>query len=52
LTGVLSEISGVSQIPIYQTVTDTPSVISSGIDLSGPSDLFKKDYIYYKGVRK
>ena len=52
LTGVLSEISGVSQVPIYQTVTDTPSVISSGIELSGPSDLFKKDYIYYKGVRK
>ena len=52
LAGDLPEVSGVRQVPLLQTVVDIPSVNTSGVDLSVPSDLFKKDYIYYKGVRK
>jgi hypothetical protein len=52
LTGTLSDVSGVVQEPLFQTVVDRPAVPSSGIDMSLPSDLLKKNYIYYMGVRK
>ena len=51
-TGELPDISGVVQTPLFETVVDRPSISSSGIILSGPSKLFKKDYVYYKGERK
>ena len=50
-TGYLSEVSGVKQSPIYETTVATPSVRSSGIDLGGLADKFKKNFSYYLGDR-
>ena len=50
--GDLPDVSGVTQIPLFETVEDRPALKASGVRLSGPSDLFKKDYVYYKGERK
>ena len=57
MTGVLSQISGIIQTPLTDTVI-IPAIPSSGIrldfDLSlnkGLSSLFKKDFIYFLGKR-
>ena len=50
-TGYLSEVSGVKQSPIYETIVATPSVRSSGVDLGGLADKFKKNFSYYLGDR-
>ena len=44
-TGELPDISGVVQTPLFETVVDRPSISSSGIILSGPSKLFKKELV-------
>ena len=57
LTGVLTDISGIVQTPLIETI-DIPAVPSSGVRLSfdlarneGLSNLFKKDFIYFLGKR-
>tara|TARA_B100000131_G_scaffold272543_1_gene273542 strand:+ start:2283 stop:3704 length:1422 start_codon:yes stop_codon:yes gene_type:complete len=57
MTGILSQISGITQTPLTETVV-IPAIPSSGIrldfDLSfneGLSSLFKKDFIYFLGKR-
>ena len=50
-TGYLSVVSGVKQTPAYETVTAHPSIPTSGIDLGGLSNEFKKNFIYYLGDR-
>ena len=48
-TGYLSEVSGVKQTPAYETVTAHPSIPTSGIDLGGLSNEFKKNFNYNLG---
>jgi hypothetical protein len=48
LTGVLSEVSGVTQTALTETVTFVEPA-SSGVNLTENSDGFKKNYIYYMG---
>ena len=50
LTGVLSEISGVSRTDLEETYS-TFTLASSGILLSGDSEALKKNFIYYMGDR-
>ena len=50
LTGVLSEISGVSRTNLEETYS-TFTLASSGILLSGDSEALKKNFIYYMGDR-
>jgi hypothetical protein len=50
-TGILEEVSGVIQQPIYEDIIDGEVFISSGVEMSAESELFKKDYIYYLGER-
>ena len=50
-TGILSEVSGLVQTPIYETMEETPSITTSGVRLGGLSEKFKKNYIYYLGDR-
>jgi hypothetical protein len=49
LTGVLSEVSGVTQTAITESYVNVVSPASSGYSLVEPSEDFKKDYIYYMG---
>ena len=49
-TGTLNEISGITQTPLTTVVT-IPAVPVSGVRLTGNSQDFKKDYIYYLGQR-
>tara|TARA_B100001287_G_scaffold217201_2_gene186073 strand:+ start:653 stop:2359 length:1707 start_codon:yes stop_codon:yes gene_type:complete len=49
-TGTLSEISGITQTPLTGVVT-IPAIAVSGVRLTGNSQDFKKDYIYYLGQR-
>ena len=49
-TGVLDTISGVIQTPLYQHITGSTGS-SSGIVFNDSIETFKKDYIYYKGLR-
>jgi len=48
LTGVLSEVSGINQTALTETVTFVEPA-SSGVNLTESSDSFKKNYIYYMG---
>lgn len=50
MTGILNEISGVTQTALTKTV-DIPAIPVSGITLSGDSEGIKKNYIYYLGQR-
>ena len=50
MTGILNEISGVTQTALTKTV-DVPAIPVSGITLSGDSEALKKNYIYYLGQR-
>jgi len=50
-TGYLSEISGVKQSPLYETLIATPSIPASGINLGGLAENFKKNFVYYLGDR-
>ena len=50
MTGILNEISGVTQTALTKTV-DVPAIPVSGITLSGDSEGLKKNYIYYLGQR-
>ena len=49
-TGVTDIVSGVTQIPIYQNITGSTAP-SSGVIFNDSIETFKKDYIYYKGLR-
>ena len=49
-TGILNEISGITQTPLTLTVNQ-PAIPVSGVRLTGNSQDFKKDYIYYLGQR-
>jgi hypothetical protein len=49
-TGVLSEISGVVTTPLQETFSTFTEAVS-GLSLTEESALFKKDFIYYLGVR-
>jgi len=49
LTGVLSEVSGVTQTPLKESYIASVEPESSGAILSSSSDSFKKNYIYYMG---
>ena len=51
LTGVTSGISGVRQVPKYETIVEREARIESGISISVPANLFKKNFIYYLGER-
>jgi len=48
LTGVLSEVSGVNQTALTESVTFVEPA-SSGVNLTENADKFKKNYIYYMG---
>ena len=50
-TGILSEISGVIQEPLYETALNTPTLPTSGIRLGGLAEKLKKNYVYYLGKR-
>mgnify|MGYP003146053299 CR=1 FL=1 len=50
-TGILDEVSGVIQQPLYEDIIDGEVFISSGVEMSAESESFKKDYIYYLGER-
>tara|TARA_Y100000401_G_scaffold40129_1_gene30500 strand:+ start:15953 stop:17332 length:1380 start_codon:yes stop_codon:yes gene_type:complete len=50
-TGILEEVSGVIQEPLYENIIDGKSFTRSGINMNINSDLFMKDYIYYLGER-
>ena len=50
-TGVLEEVSGVVQQPLYEDIIDGEVFVSSGVKMGAESELFKKDYIYYLGER-
>ena len=50
LVGTLSEVSGVTTTPLYETVSSF-TLASSGVDLVQESKDFKKDFIYYIGTR-
>jgi len=49
-TGTLNEISGITQTALTETI-NVPAIPVSGITLSGDSEAFKKNYIYYLGER-
>lgn len=50
LTGTLSEVSGIVQTPLQESYSiSTPA--SSGVNLVGESEDFKKNFIYYMGGR-
>lgn len=49
-TGILSEISGIVTTPLQETFSTFTEAVS-GLSLTEESSLFKKDYIYYLGVR-
>lgn len=51
LTGITSGISGVRQVPKYETTIEREARIESGISISVPANLFKKNFIYYLGER-
>ena len=51
LTGVTSGISGIKQIPKYETTIEREAYDESGISILGNSSLFKKNFIYYLGER-
>jgi len=51
LTGVTSGISGIKQIPKYETTIEREAYDESGISILGDSSLFKKNFIYYLGER-
>ena len=50
-TGILDEVSGVVQQPLYEDIIDGEVFVSSGVEMGAESELFKKDYIYYLGER-
>ena len=50
-TGILDEVSGVVQQPLYEDIIDGEVFVSSGVKMGAESELFKKDYIYYLGER-
>jgi len=50
-TGILDEVSGVVQQPLYEDIIDGEVFVSSGVKMGAESELFKKDYIYYLGQR-
>lgn len=50
-TGILDEVSGVIQQPVYEDIIDGEVFVSSGVEMNAESELFKKDYIYYLGER-
>ena len=50
MTGILNEISGITQTPLTRTVV-VPAIPVSGVRLTGNSEDFKKNYIYYLGQR-
>ena len=49
-TGTLNEISSITQTALTETI-NVPAIPVSGITLSGASEAFKKNYIYYLGER-
>jgi len=50
-TGVLSEVSGVIQTPLFESITKSSPVAVSGLRLGGASEKIKKNYVYYLGDR-
>ena len=50
MTGILNEISGITQTPLTRTVV-VPAIPVSGVRLTGNAEDFKKNYIYYLGQR-
>tara|TARA_R110002153_G_scaffold43986_4_gene124159 strand:+ start:22534 stop:23928 length:1395 start_codon:yes stop_codon:yes gene_type:complete len=50
-TGILEEVSGVIQQPLYEDIIEGKVFVNSGVEMSAESELFKKDYIYYLGER-
>jgi hypothetical protein len=46
MTGILNEISGVTQTALTETI-DIPAIPVSGITLTGDAEKFKKNYIYF-----
>lgn len=50
-TGILDEISGVIQIPRYESQTIITKLKNSGIRMDTSGEYLKKDYIYYLGER-
>ena len=49
-TGITSNVSGVAQTAVTQTLT-IPALDTSGINLLGDSEFLKKNYIYFLGER-
>jgi len=49
--GTLDEISGVIQIPLYESKTIITKLKNSGIRMDTSGEYLKKDYIYYLGER-
>tara|TARA_R100000734_G_C3316894_1_gene109633 strand:+ start:842 stop:2236 length:1395 start_codon:yes stop_codon:yes gene_type:complete len=50
-TGILEEVSGVRQEPIYENMTDGKVFVNSGVTMGLDAESFKKDFIYYLGQR-
>jgi len=50
-TGILSEVSGVIQTPLFESITKSSPVAVSGLRLGGASEKIKKNYVYYLGDR-
>ena len=50
-TGILDEISGVIQTPLYESKTIITKLKNSGIRMDTSGEYLKKDYIYYLGER-
>tara|TARA_R100001460_G_scaffold43761_1_gene80117 strand:- start:2042 stop:3442 length:1401 start_codon:yes stop_codon:yes gene_type:complete len=48
-TGILSDVSGIVQEPLFETVIDKAAVPTSGVNFLGESLDFKKNFIKYLG---